>query len=131
MQFVLKHGVSYRNYSKQRQHQKQQESRKASPTQPKFGFNIWLNTVVPLILILFCGIKTHLISLTDPITGPSYAALQIKRERKKKKKKRQEREAEPYPTFPWLSARLSSHHLQTTCTDPAHSGGRKYLPGKM
>lgn len=64
-----------------------QESCKASPTQPKFGLNIWLNMVVPLILILFSGIKTHLISLTDPI----YTALQTEREGKKEKARKRGR----------------------------------------
>lgn len=68
-----------------------QESCKASPTQPKFGLNIWLNTVVPLILIWFSGIKTHLISLTDPISGPSYTALQTEREGKKEKARKRGR----------------------------------------
>lgn len=73
----------------------------------------------------FCGFKPHLIPLTDSVSGPSYTALQIKRREKKRGGGGKE---ESYPTFPWLSARLSSHDLQTTCTDPAHSlgvGGQK------
>lgn len=83
---------------------------------------------MPPILVLFWGIKPHLISLSDPASGSSRTALQIQRERRKKKaRKRRQRLIPPFHGSQPVCLRMI---CKPPVLDPAHSGDGNYLPGR-